>query len=212
MFTKQEIKERLVLLQARGTPIRAGYNLACFIADAALIDRRDKSGTDYAHHTTAVSTYNTDSEIKMIIGKLHDVVEDSDWTLDDLREVGFSERVIHGVDGMTCRKDEKYFDFIARCGLTPDSVDVKLKDLRHNMSQSRNDFLMEAGDRERVNKYILSYNYLVDIKRERIRPGTSFDTWMKAQKPELQDFGLLIKYSTRTCAGPSPVPSPTPSS
>lgn len=205
MFTKHEIKERVQALRATGQTIPP-YNLACLIADSALFLQTDKAGRDYAFHTAEVSLHNTDSLVKQIIGKLHDVVEDSDWTLEDLRDVGFSARVIAGVDGVTHRDGEPYFDSIERCAHNPDSVDVKLKDLRHNLSASRNTWLPTEKDMERQRKYILSYQYLVAIKKEEIRPGTSFYSWMCRQPTEMRDFALLKKESAwyQKCIGDNP--------
>jgi (p)ppGpp synthase/HD superfamily hydrolase len=115
MFTKDEICARLAQKRAQGELLDAGYNLACFIASASLIAQKDKTNEDYAHHFLRVSRDNTDSVAKMIIGILHDVVEDTDWTLDDLRAIGFSERIVLGIEGVTHKDGELYFDSIERC-------------------------------------------------------------------------------------------------
>lgn len=193
MFTKRKILEQILELRARDA-VLPPFNLACFVASAALIDKTDKAGAAYAHHLIRVATGKTNSEVKMIIGMLHDVVEDSDWTLDDLRAAGFDERVVRGVDGVTARPGELYFDFIVRCGQNPDSLDIKLSDLRDNESQWRNNFLLGAKDVERLNKYIIAYNYLVDVKKG-LNPSTAMVTWMRHQSPRLQDWDLLRRYS-----------------
>lgn len=197
MFTKQEIIDRIAEKRAQGLLLDSGYNLACFIASASLIEEKDKAGTDYAHHFLRVSRQNTDSEAKMIIGVLHDVVEDTDWTLEDLAKLGFSKRVIDGIDGVTHRDGELYFDSIERCGLNADSVDVKLKDNKDNLSQDRNDFLISAKDQKRINKYIITRQYLIDIKRGNIAPGTPVHEWMAQQDPKLQDNALLMEFSSK---------------
>ena len=204
LFTKDEIKARVAQMRGAGVDLPP-FNLALLIAASALAGQRDKSGAAYLHHPVRVAMNHTEAEAKKIIGVLHDVVEDSDWTLDDLRDMGFEERVVQGVDGVTCRKGELYFDFIVRCSQNPDSIDVKINDLQDNQNQSRNNFLLSGKDHERLNKYILSYNYLVAIKKEHIAPGTPFADWMRAQRPELQDQALLAKYS-RTASPPAPAP------
>jgi len=196
MFTKQEVKQRIAEWRQAGRELPL-YNLACFIADCALIDKRDKGGVDYAFHTSAVSLHHTDSLTKQIIGKLHDVVEDSDWGLDDLRDAGFPERIVAGVDGMTHREGELYFDSIERCALNPDSVDGKIKDLRHNLSGSRNNWLPTEKDMERQRKYTVAYNYLVSVKKGEILPGTAVGVWMELQPARLQDMALLARHSSR---------------
>jgi (p)ppGpp synthase/HD superfamily hydrolase len=213
MFTRQEIKTRLrdIFNEAGSTP-EAGYGLACAIAFNALLFQKDKSGKDYAHHLNAVSRYNTMSETKMIIGVLHDLVEDTDWTLDDLREVGFPKEIVDGVDAMTKRPGEAYFDFIVRCGQNEHAIDVKISDLHHNMTLSRNNSLPKTEDFERWSKYLVSYNYLVDIKRGETERGASVAAWMRQQKPELQDWDLLSRHSGAVVdgvpGGTNPVPEP----
>jgi len=213
LFTKAEVKARIAAWRANGNPEIPDYNLACFITNNALIAQTDKAGGAYAHHTIAVSTHKTDSETKMCVGMLHDLLEDSgEWAVQDLRDVGFSKRIVDGVDAMTKRDGELYFDFIERCSRNPDSLDVKISDLNHNLTLSRNNFLPTEKDKERWTKYILSYNYLVDIKRGNIEPGSSFVTWMNRQSPELQDFGLLRENSLEASRKPvvRPVNAPHP--
>jgi len=206
-FSKSAVKARLLEYKQSHPNFHAGFNLATTIASTALLGQVDKAGADYAHHFIAVSKKDTSSETKQIIAVLHDVVEDSDWTIQDLRDVGFSERIVAGVDAMTKRDGEAYFNFIERCSLNPDALDVKIKDLDHNLSLSRNDFLMTQKDLERINKYILSYNYLVHIKRGLVTPGANFSDWMESQEQKLQDFALLREHHVK----PVPVaPAPKP--
>jgi hypothetical protein len=179
MFTKEEIKQRIFKLRNEGKYLPANYNLACFIADAALIHETDKSGAAYAHHTSEVSRHNTDSETKMIIGKLHDVVEDSEWTCDDLRQVDFAERIVEAVDALTHRHGEPYFDSIERAAENKYAHDVKIKDLRHNLSGNRNNWMPTAKDLQRIQKYTVSYNYLVALKKGEIEAGTSVPDYMR---------------------------------
>lgn len=197
MFTKQEIMDRIAEKRAKGELLESGYNLACFIATASMVDVKDKSGLDYAHHFMRVSRHNTDSEVKMIIGVLHDVIEDTEWELEDLRTLGFSERVIAGIDGVTHKDGELYFDSIERCGLNADSVDVKLKDNFDNLSQGRNKFLPAEKDLKRLQKYTVTRNYLIDIKKDFIAAGTPIHEWMTKKGPEMQNEALLLEYSTK---------------
>ena len=195
LFNRQETKAKILAAKAQGRTL-PDYDLAVLIAVNALIGQTCKAGKAYAHHLIAVSRDNTDSERKMIIGMLHDLVEDSDWTLDDLREIGFSRKVIDGVDGVTHRDGEKYFDSIERCSLNKDSIDIKLKDNRHNLDSSRNNWLPQ----ERQSKYIITRQYLVSIKSGDTVPGTPIFEWMKTQPPKMQDFALVRKYSTKAAA------------
>ncbi len=199
LFEKNQVKQQIEAKRALGQKL-PDYDLATLIVVNALIGQTDKSGVAYSHHLMSVSRHNTDSEAKMIIGILHDLVEDSCWTLDDLRDVGFSERVVAGVDGVTHREGEKYLDSIERCALNPDSVDIKLKDNRHNLDGSRNDWLPTPKDMERQSKYIVTRQYLISIKKGEIEPGTPVAEWMKSQPAKMQDFDLVRKYSSAAAA------------
>ena len=106
MFTKQQIKDKFhkdrrdALAQGRKPP-EAGLSLAMIIAATAHYDKATRSGEDYIAHPLHVATDNIQSKTKRIIAIMHDVLEDSDWTEEDLRELGFSERVIRGIVGVT---------------------------------------------------------------------------------------------------------------
>jgi len=106
------------------------------------IQRND--GEDYINHPMRVA-----ADIEMRLGKeclpfpldyviaaawLHDVVEDTDLTLTDLRNAEFPEEVVVIIDHVTRRKDrgETYFDFIERCLLCPPATWVKQADLLDN--------------------------------------------------------------------------------
>lgn len=128
MFTKEEIKARLDELRQEaaqnGTdPIEAELNVAMVIAGSAFLKKKQRSGEDFSQHALEVATRHIQSKTKRIIGILHDVVEDSDWELSDLRDIGFSDRIINGVDSVTLRPGEKYLDFIERCSLGGEDAD-----------------------------------------------------------------------------------------
>ena len=68
---------------------------------------------------------------------LHDVVEDTSYTLEDLRRKGFSEAVLAAVDCLTRRGDESYEEFIERVETNPIAREVKIADLEDNMNIRR---------------------------------------------------------------------------
>jgi hypothetical protein len=201
-FSKQEILARrraeIDDARARGAePSRAGMNLALIILGSALYGAKQWSGDDYAEHPIIVGMTKTRSTVKQIIGILHDVVEDSDWTLDDMRTVGFSERIVRGVEAVTKRDGEQYLEFIERCSLNSDGIDVKINDLEHNSTHTRNNRLLTEKQIGKQNIYILSYNYLVAVKKGQIEAGSSIYDFMK-KNPGL-DVGkdLWEHYSAR---------------
>lgn len=70
-----------------------------------------------------------------IVGALHDVVEDSEWTCEDLRKEGFSEEIVEAIDAISKREGEIYTDFIKRISKNELATIVKLADLSHNLSR-----------------------------------------------------------------------------
>ncbi|MGB6680620.1 MAG: hypothetical protein WBF08_04765 [Candidatus Bathyarchaeia archaeon] len=77
------------------------------------------------------------SDEERIVGVLHDVVEESGVTLDHLRELGYSERVVKAIDFLTWRKDqESYEGYIRRLKVDPLAVSVKRVDLVDHLAPS----------------------------------------------------------------------------
>jgi len=126
-------------------------------------DQLDKAGKAYIlHPIRMMMRLRTNDEDLMAIAILHDVVEDSHITLDDLFKMGFSFRVVNGVDGLTRRKDESYDQFIRRAAQNEDSRLIKIEDLRDNSDITR---LKGIGkkDIERMEKYHRAYLYLTGV-------------------------------------------------
>ena len=195
MFSKEEIKARLSQLRddasEKGQPaIDAELSLAMVIASTALFGKKLRSGEDYIAHPLAVAANHTRSKTQRIINILHDVVEDSRWTLADIKEIGFSAAVVTGLDGMTKRPNEKYFDFIVRCGLSGrDAIDGKINDIHHNSDPTR---YRHIGDSEKYllkqDAYNIAYHYLIDLKKTKEdrsthynTPGTAMFDYMKSR-------------------------------
>ena len=124
---------------------------AIAIALEAHRSMRDKGGQPYILHPLRLMI-QMGSENEQIAAVLHDVVEDSPWTLDRLRAEGFTEVVIEAVDALTRRDEESYEEFVRRAGATPIARVVKLADLRDNLDLSR---IPEPTprDHERIDKY-----------------------------------------------------------
>lgn len=204
VFTKQQIKERWFAERdaaiARGEkPPEAGISLALLILSSALFHQKDWSGQDYAPHPIHVGFNNTRSTIKQIIGILHDVPEDSEWEISDFIEMGFHERVIRGVDGMTRRDGENYVEFIERCGTSgDDAIDKKLEDLEHNSINTRTPHIVETDHQvKKRHIYNIAYFYLVDIKKGKIEPGTPLVDFLKTRPEyakEPKAVNALLEY------------------
>lgn len=110
-----------------------------------------KNGLPYVLHPLTLMLSVQSAEAKMA-AVLHDVVEDSDWTMDDLRGEGFSTAVIDALDCLTHRGGESYDDYIERIAINTIARDVKLSDLEDNMNILRIHDLKQK-DLDRLQKY-----------------------------------------------------------
>ena len=76
-------------------------------------------------------------ENSTIVALLHDVIEDTDWTIDDLEKEGFNEDILTALKLMTHNPAEPYMDYISRLSTCPVARQVKLADLYHNSDRTR---------------------------------------------------------------------------
>lgn len=135
---------------------------AIAIAVEAHKDQKDRYGAPYIGHVLRVAIAGR-TEAEKIVGALHDVVEDTDWTFDDLRREGFSEAILAAVECLTKRgEDEDYDAFTARVKTNPLAIRVKLNDLTDNMDIRRMP-QVEERDVQRLNKYLKAYRELVGM-------------------------------------------------
>jgi len=126
-------------------------NKAIEIAAIAHTGQVDKAGAPYILHPLRVML-TRDNELERICAVLHDVVEDTEITFEDLRKQGFSEEVIVVLDCLTKRNGESYDDFIRRVLKNETACQVKLADIEDNMDLTRIENPSEK-DRERIRKY-----------------------------------------------------------
>lgn len=93
----------------------------------------DRGGNPYITHSLKVCHYTkSEDEELLAIAVLHDVIEDTDATYQDLRDIGMTERVIEGVRCLTKVPGESYDEYKEKVKRNPDSRKVKKGDLRHN--------------------------------------------------------------------------------
>ena len=102
-----------------------------------------------------------EDEKSCVAALLHDVVEDTTWTLDDLREAGIPNDIVSIVDLLTHRKHEPYIDYIKRLGDNEVARKVKIADIRHNSDESRLPQDGEKGALRRREKYAKALAYLL---------------------------------------------------
>lgn len=123
----------------------------------------DKGGAPYILHCLKVMYYlKTDDEDLQCIGLGHDLVEDTDVTYQQLREMGFSERVITGIRAMTKVPGETNDEYMERIKANPDAIRCKLADLRHNSDIRRLKGVTEK-DVKRIAKYHAMYLVLKEL-------------------------------------------------
>ena len=135
-------------------------NKAIKIAFKAHINQTDFFGVPYIFHPWEVANKVGDDEKAVIVALLHDVIEDTDITYDDLRKEGFSEEIIEGIKGVTKIEGEDYMDFVKRAKQNEISRKVKIADLKHNMDLTRLEVVTER-DLIRQEKYKKALEYLL---------------------------------------------------
>lgn len=111
----------------------------------------DKSGVPYIFHPMHLAE-QMDTEEEIIAALLHDVVEDSDITLNDLEKAGFSPLVLEAVSLLTHLSEDNYLDYVRRMKKNPLARKIKLADLMHNSNISRLVGIEEAT-RARLERY-----------------------------------------------------------
>ncbi len=123
--------------------------------------QEDRNGQPYIGHVMRVC-YAGHTLAEKIVGALHDVVEDTHWTIEDLKSEGFSPEIIDGVIAITHDdENESYEDYLLRILRNPVALRVKLNDLTDNMDIRRLDRLSEL-DFVRMLKYHRAYKLLTE--------------------------------------------------
>ncbi len=124
-------------------------------------EQTDKSGLPYVHHPFHLAEQMNDEETT-IVALLHDVIEDTDYTADDLRRFGFCESVVSAIELMTHESGVEYMDYVRKIKDNPIARTVKLADLRHNSDITRLDTVTEC-DKARVKKYLDAIRILTEL-------------------------------------------------
>ena len=114
-------------------------------------NQKDKSGMPYVFHPFHLAEQMTD-ELTTVAALLHDVVEDTGYTFEDLRNMGYPEKVLEALMLLTHDDATPYLAYVERLKENPIARAVKLADLRHNSDLSRLDHVDQKA-LERVEKY-----------------------------------------------------------
>lgn len=130
------------------TPLTKKALKLCFEAHK---DQVDKSGMPYVFHPFHLAEQMATEE-EVVLALLHDVVEDTQTTFEDLRAMGFPERVVDALQMLTHKEGVPYMEYVAAIKKDPLAKAVKLADLKHNSDLSRLDRVDEKA-LKRVAKY-----------------------------------------------------------
>lgn len=158
-----------------------------------------RKGQRYIDHTMGVAHDPKLNKDQRFIALIHDVIENSNITLEDLRNIGLPGYMIDAVDGITIRADEKedyesiplaqlrrmdaadpsqfkgYYSFIERCSRNMHSSAVKCADIRHNMRDAKPHKMLE---------YSIALGYLEAVTAGEIKAGSSLRAWAMHTMPE----------------------------
>ena len=150
----------------------------------------DKAGREYIGHPIRVMDMGR-TEDEKIVGVLHDVIEDTDWTFERLEAEGFSQEVINALRCVTkTSENENYDDFIDRVKKNPLAAAVKINDLTDNMDIRRLPYLSDK-DVKRLKKYLKAYKRLTgepvySVYAARQEHPNAYDPWTEEADDQLR--------------------------
>lgn len=146
-------------MMKKGQLLSTSLKLATIAHDGQF----DKGGMPYILHPLKVMHYlKTDDEELQAIAILHDIVEDTSTTWDDLREADITERVIEAVRALTKIAGQSYIEYKLAVLANRDAMLVKLADLRHNTDIRRLKGMTDK-DKQRMSRY---HEFAFEIQAE----------------------------------------------
>jgi (p)ppGpp synthase/HD superfamily hydrolase len=139
--------------------IEAAITLACKAHQGQI----DKGGSPYILHPLRLML-RMSRAAELMAAVMHDVVEDGDVSLQDLRSLSFPESVVSAVDCLTRRKGEDYEGFLKRLAVNPLARRVKMEDLKDNMNLTR---LSDVTDKDlkRQEKHKKALQILAELEQ-----------------------------------------------
>ena len=138
---------------------------ATLLVNIFFKDKKDKGGFPYLGHLQYVSN-SFDDETRKVVGLLHDIIEDTVVSKTILLELGFNNEIVQAIDLLT-KKTGDYYEYINVIENSNNliAIDIKLKDLEHNMDIARI-INPKEEDYQRVEKYKKCYEILKRKKEE----------------------------------------------
>ena len=132
------------------------------MAEKAHEGQYDKAGLPYITHPRKVASFVTDPREK-IVALLHDTVEDTDMTIEEIQSV-FGEEIAQAVALMTHAEGVPYMDYVEKIKSNPLARHVKMADLTHNMDLSRLPLVTDKA-KARLEKYKKAYAILKEADK-----------------------------------------------
>ena len=143
------------------TPMTKAAMKLCFEAHK---DQIDKAGIPYVFHPISLAErFGEDQEAETCVALLHDVLEDTDYTVDDIRAAGMSEEVIEALLLLNHNPKVEYMDYVRHLSKNNIARHVKIYDLQHNSNLSRLEKVTEK-DLKRVEKYKEALKILFEVE------------------------------------------------
>lgn len=136
--------------------------LAIAITSEAFKNTIDKSGEPYILHCLRVMNNVKGDECVKCAAIMHDLIEDTNYTLHDLWSLGFTEKTISIVQLLTHLKEDNYEEYIKKISTSKEASEIKLKDLEDNSNITRLKGLTKK-DFDRIEKYHKAFVYLSKI-------------------------------------------------
>ncbi len=125
-------------------------------------NQKDKSGSPYVFHPWHVAE-QMDDEDSTCLALMHDLIEDTNTTIEEIKNLGFNDNIIDALALLSRKENEDYFEYIKKIAKNPLDIKVKLADLKHNSDETRLTSIKES-DIKRQEKYKKAINYLEKIE------------------------------------------------
>ena len=143
------------------TPMTKAAMKLCFEAHK---DQVDKAGIPYIFHPTSLAErFEEGQEAEICAALLHDVLEDTNYTVDDIRAAGMNEEVIEALLLLNHNPKVEYMDYVRHLSKNNIARHVKIYDLQHNSNLSRLEKVTKK-DLKRVEKYKEALRILFEVE------------------------------------------------
>jgi (p)ppGpp synthase/HD superfamily hydrolase len=133
--------------------------LAISITAKAFEDILDKGGQPYILHCLRVMNNVQGDECVKCASVMHDLIEDTDWTFEQLTTLGFSDKTVGLLHLLTHQKETSYDDYIKSISVSKEATEIKMRDLEDNSNITRIKGARKK-DFDRIEKYHRAYIYL----------------------------------------------------